>query len=286
MSMVENSKDYIQGVYKVARAEKLLPLIFDSPHSGREYPEDFNHACPIEALVRAEDNYVDELFGCVPAAGGTLLTALFPRAYIDVNRAVTDIDADMLREPWPHGELRPTRRSHAGTGLIRRTVRPGTPVYDRKLAVKEIRQRIEKYYEPYHNALKNLLDETHTTHGQVWHINCHSMPSAQPDFCIGDRNGSSSSADFTHALHDFLKGLGYSVNINQPYKGVEILRRHGAPALGRHSVQIEISKALYWDETKLIKSLNYNALKDDIEKLVLFCAGWVEDQTALSLAAD
>ena len=286
MSMVENSKDYIAGIYRVERpAHGALPLVFDSPHSGREYPDDFGHACPAEMLYRAEDNYVDDLFDCVPAAGGSLLAALFPRTYIDVNRAITDIDADMLHEPWPEA-LRPTRRARSGTGLLRSMVRQGTPVYDRKLNVKEIKQRIEKYYEPYHQALHELLDESHSRHGQVWHINCHSMPAQQPDFCIGDRDGTSSGADFTHALYDFLKGLGYKVNINQPYKGVEILRRHGNPAARRHSVQVEISKALYWNETDLARSINYNELKGDIQKLVLFVTSWVETQTTLGLAAD
>lgn len=285
MSMAENSKDYINGVFRVERPARPLPLVFDSPHSGREYPDDFGHACSTDALIRAEDNYVDDLFDCVPSAGGTLLAALFPRTYVDVNRAVTDIDTDMLHEPWPD-DCRPTRRARSGTGLIRRTVRPGMAVYNRKLTVKEVKQRIEKYYEPYHNTLAVLLDENHGNHGQVWHLNCHSMPSAQPDFCIGDRDGTSSSADFTHALYDFLKGLGYKVNINQPYKGVEILRRHGNPAGGRHSVQLEVSKALYWNETNLSRSPNYNVLKDDIQKLVLFCASWVEAQTALGMAAD
>ena len=286
MSMAENSKDYIAGIYRLERpAQNPLPLIFDSPHSGREYPDDFGHACPAEMLYRAEDNYVDDLFDCVPAAGGTLLAALFPRTYIDVNRAVTDIDAELLHDPWPE-VLRPTRRSRAGTGLLRRMVKPGTPVYDRKLSVKELKQRIEKYYEPYHGAQAGLLDEAHAAHGQAWHINCHSMPATQPDFCIGDRDGTSSGADFTHALYDFLKGLGYRVNINQPYKGVEILRRHGDPAGGRHSVQMEISKALYWNDTTLVRSTNYNALKGDIQKLVLICASWAEAQSAVDLAAD
>lgn len=283
--MTENSKDYIAGVYRLKRAAAPLPLVFDSPHSGREYPDDFNHACAREALQRSEDNYVDDLFGCAPEAGGTLLTALFPRSYIDVNRSVTDIDPAMLAEPWP-GPHRASRRSAAGTGLIHRTVRPGTAVYDQKLSTKEVSYRIENYYKPYHRALAMALAEAHARSGQFWHINCHSMSAAQPDFCIGDRSGTSCSRDFVHTLHDFLKGLGYQVAINQPYKGVEILRRYGSPAQGRNSVQLEISKALYWNEEEIKKSSGYNALKDDIQKLVSFCAAWADGRVAVDLAAD
>ncbi|HEY8191405.1 MAG TPA: N-formylglutamate amidohydrolase, partial [Alphaproteobacteria bacterium] len=280
MSVMENSKDYIAGVYRVERPTRPLPLVFDSPHSGREYPEDFGHACPISLLAAAEDNYVDDLFDCVPAAGGTLLTALFPRTYIDVNRNLSEIDTEMLREPWPDGdeESAPGPRARAGIGLLRRLLRPGIEIYDRKLDVSELKQRIENYYEPYHAVLDNILREVKTRHNRVWHINCHSMPAAQPDFCIGDRDGTSCSGEFTEAIKDYLTGIGYKVYINRPYKGLEIVRRHGAPAQGSHSLQLEISKALYWSDSKNRKSSNYNLLKSDVQKLVLFCAAWVEAQ--------
>jgi len=278
-------KDYVAGIYRVERPEAPLPLIFDSPHSGRDYPDDFNYVCPFEMLQKAEDNYVDELFENVPAAGGTLLTALFPRTYIDVNRAATDIDPDMLDGTWPDA-VRPTARSRAGTGLIRRKLRMHTPVYDRKLSIKDIKQRIDNFYKPYHDTLAGLLAEAHSAHGQVWHINCHSMPATQPDFCIGDYDGRSCDRDFTYDLRDFLKNLGYNVALNHPYKGVEILRRYGAPAQGRHSIQMEISKALYWNSESGKKMKNYNELKENLEKMVSFCAAWVTDRNAIDLAAD
>ncbi len=274
-----------------------IPLIFDSPHSGRVYPEDFHHACPREALARAEDNDVDVLFEPAPRHGAFLLCATFPRTYIDVNRAKTDIDTDLLAEPWP-GPLIPSSRSHAGIGLIHRLVRPGLPIYDRRLPVAEIQHRLNHYYHPYHSALKRLLDDAHYRFGQVWHINCHSMPSAtalttgprnmhhlQPDFVLGDRDGTSCALDFTHALRDALKGMGYRVAINNPYKGVEIVRRSAHPAAGRHSIQIEINKALYWDEKNGEKNKNFNMLKSDIEKFISFCADDVSARL-VNLAAD
>lgn len=279
-----------------------LPLVFDSPHSGRDYPEDFGFSCPFDILEKAEDNYVDDLFAPVPAHGGTLLCALFPRTYIDVNRAVDDIDPDLLapgfEDEWPH-PFNPTQRAHAGIGLIRRVVRPGVPVYNRKLNAKEISHRIENYYKPYHAELSKLIESYHYDFGQVWHINCHSMPqgggvskilshaalNAMPDFVLGDRDGTSCELAFTHALRDCLKGLGYRVAINNPYRGVELVRRYSGPATGRHSIQIEINKGLYWDEDNNRKSRNYSALKEDIESLIKYCAAYVSAGLA-SMAAD
>ena len=249
-------------------------------------------------LEKAEDNYVDDLFSAAPDHGGTLLCALFPRTYIDVNRAVDDIDPDLLDGHWPH-DMNPTPRSHAGIGLIRRVLKPGIPVYDRRLSVSEIVHRIENYYKPYHAQLETALDELHYNFGQVWHVNCHSMPQSSsfpsmlsrpaitvlPDFVLGDRDGTSCDLAFTHTLRDFLKGLGYRVAINNPYRGVELVRRYASPATGRHSIQIEINKGLYWDESKLQKSRNYNRLKGDIEKLIQHCATYVTANLS-AMAAD
>lgn len=283
----------MSNVFSIQKPDNPLPLIYDSPHSGKIYPPDFDYVCDFEDLEQAEDKYVDELFSCVTSHGGTLLTAEFPRSYIDANRAADDIDIDLIDGPWPdhlYGPIDPTSRSDAGIGLIRRLVKPGTPVYNRFLSPAEIHARIKSYYKPYHAKLEEVIEEAHYNFGEVWHINCHSMPysSARPrmpigirglharhsDFVIGDRDGSTADMDFTHALRDFLKKIGYHVTINDPFKGVELVRRYSNPRRGRHSVQIEINKALYMNEQTGEKNSNYKALHADIEKLVIFIADY------------
>lgn len=282
--------DSIFRISSPTRETTPLPLVFDSPHSGRVYPDDFGYACPLAALERAEDNDVDDLFSSVPTMGGTLLCAQFPRCYIDPNRAEDDIDVDMLADRWPT-PTNPSARSHAGNGLIRRLVRPGMLVYDRPLPIQAVQHRLDQYYRPYHAQLKKLVDDAHYRYGQVWHVNCHSMPStlpifpAQPDFVLGDRDGTSCDLEFTHALRDLLRNLGYKVNVNNPYKGVELVRRHGHPSTGRHSIQIEINKALYWDEENNKRNRNYKRLKADIDTLVHFISNFTE-QHLVNFAAD
>ena len=287
--------------YSIFEPATPLPLVFDSPHSGQTYPADFNYACAFDELEKAEDKFVDDLFDCVPTHGGALLCALFPRSYIDVNRAATDIDPELLHEPWPHSEIAPSARSDAGIGLIRRLVRPGVPVYNRVLPADEILHRITHYYAPYHSALADLINKAHYNFGQVWHINCHSMPSssARPrrpmrmtggrpremDIVLGDRDGTSCDLDFTHAVRDFLRGLGYSISINDPFKGVELVDRYSNPDRGFHSLQIEINKSLYMNEDTGEKTANYAAVKTDIEKLVAFCADYAQSRLT-ALAAD
>lgn len=288
----------LDGVYELQKPENSLPLVFDSPHSGREYPEDFDYACSYDILCKAEDNHLENLYDCVTSYGGVFLHALFPRTYIDTNRSHDDIDPDLLADDWQH-DYNPTDRAHAGIGLIRRIVRPGITVYNRKLKASEIKSRIDSYYTPYHDMLKREIEDAHYKFGQVWHINCHSMPAiGKPtgflrrtvshtlgDFVLGDRNGSTCDLHFTHSIRDFLRSLGYRVDINNPYKGVELVRRHGKPNTGRHSIQIEINKALYWDEDNHCPNNNYDHLKSDIDKLVDYCADYVKDGL-MEIAAD
>jgi N-formylglutamate amidohydrolase len=259
-----------------------LPLVLDSPHSGSVYPADFAYSCPLPVLRRAEDAYVDELFAAAPEYGATLIAALFPRSYIDPNRAPDDLDPGLLTGPLPSCLVpRPVTR----VGLVRRNAQPGIPIYDRKLHADEILARIERYHTPYHRVLGETCDALHRQFGAVWHLNCHSMPShgkrregwkgEHGDFVLGDRDGSTCSPEFTEFVAGFLRGLGYEVRINDGYKGVEIVRRQGRPAERRHSLQIEIDRALYMDQKTLERLPGFGRLEADLARLIEAVAGWV-----------
>jgi N-formylglutamate amidohydrolase len=255
--------------------EAAAPVVLDSPHSGRDYPVDFGHAAPLELLRRAEDAFVDELIADAPAEGAQLLTALFPRSYIDPNRHVADIDESLLAEPWPHG-AQPTRRSARGLGLLRRLLSPQLPVYDRMLAVAEVETRITGFYRPYHAALKSMLDTTHERFGSVWHLNCHSMRAIsryrnarpRPDFVLGDLDGSACGHEFTMLVRDTLVDMGYTVRLNDPFKGAELIARYSDPAAGRHSLQIEVNRGLYMDETRILKTGDFDRLRAELRRLI------------------
>jgi N-formylglutamate amidohydrolase len=263
-----------------------VPLIFDSPHSGTDYPDDFDHVCPRHVLRTAEDTYVHELYAAAPDRGATLIGALFPRSYIDTNRHVADIDQALLAEPWPH-PLNPGVKTKLGMGLIRRLAVPKMPVYGRKLGIAEVQGRIERYYHAYHAELASAADRLHARFGGVWHINCHSMKSvsnrmasegpgvARADFVLGDRDGSTCAPELTEFVRQFLARLGYDVRVNDPYKGVELVRRHGRPKENRHSLQIEVNRKLYMDEQSFERNANFPKLKADLDALVTALAGFV-----------
>ncbi|MDX1512859.1 MAG: N-formylglutamate amidohydrolase [Gammaproteobacteria bacterium] len=273
-------------VERIDPDDSLLPLVLDSPHSGSVYPPDFGHSLAREHVRLSEDAFIDELYATAPACGATLIRALFPRSYIDPNRAPDDLDPAMFAEPWP-GAINPGPKTRLGVGLIPRR-EPGGEMYDRKLGIDEVRRRINDFWIPYHETLRGALDDLFRRFHAVWHLNCHSMPSmstevspegpgvARPQICLGDRDGTTCAPEFTHVVAEAFTGLGYEVTINAPYKGVELIRRYSDPAIGRHSLQVEINRALYMDEERVEKSAGFAGLADDLTKIVRTVCDYAE----------
>ena len=241
-----------------------VALVLDSPHSGHDFPADFDAIVSEAELRESEDCYVDELYAAAHEIGAPLLAASFPRTYLDPNRHAGDVDLELIEGPWPW-EYRPSGKGRIGKALIWRTLEDGRPIYARRLAPDSVRKRIERFHTPYHQKLKGLLDAAHKKFGKVYHINCHSMRAVagkqsddgagavRADFVLGDRDGTTCDPRFTEFVHQVLAGMGYSVKVNDPYKGVELVRAFSDPKAGRHSLQIEINKKLYMAEDGSLK---------------------------------
>jgi N-formylglutamate deformylase len=267
-----------------------VAFVLDSPHSGENYPEDFRHAPPRALVRRAEDTHVARLWRAAPSFGATLLEAAFPRAYIDANRSLADIDPALLADDWPL-PIAPSRKTEQGIGLVWRIARGGVPMYDRRLTSAEVRMRIDRYWRPYHAELDAVLDAHHREFGGVWHIDCHSMPAVgdaladdpgreRADFVLGDRDATTCEPAFTRLVADAVRQMGYGVAVNDPYKGVEIVRRHGRPAENRHSLQVEIKRTLYMDEETLLPNAGYARVEADLARLASAVAAYVRARTA------
>ena len=268
-----------------------VPLVCDSPHSGVLYPDDFGHVVPFDQLRGAEDTDVHELWQALPSVGATLLAANYPRAYIDPNRDIDDIDPEMLAEPWPT-PLHPSEKTRLGIGLIWRDAgKSGKwPIYARKLPVAEVQQRIATYHAPYHAAMREQIEAAHARFGAVWHLNLHSMPadsyeglqiqSDHPlaDFVLGARDGTTASPEFTALVAEALRRRGFSVALNDPFKGVALIARLGRPAERRHSLQVEIHRGLYMNETTRERSAGFTALQNALTAVSREIADYVKDQ--------
>ncbi|HSM19657.1 MAG TPA: N-formylglutamate amidohydrolase [Hyphomicrobiales bacterium] len=253
------------------------PFLFSSPHSGRIYPRAFLDASRLDAntLRKSEDSFVDELFEGVVPLGVPLLRALFPRAYLDVNREPYELDPRMFEERLPPFANTRSVRVNGGLGTIARIVADTHEIYDQPLPVIDALRRIEQLYKPYHRTLGRQLIALRRMFGIAILIDCHSMPSTatgeeqttRPDFVLGDRYGTSCTSRITEAAQSVLEDLGYSVRRNKPYAGGYITERYGNPVRGVHALQIEVNRALYMDETTLEKTPGFERTQADLTAL-------------------
>jgi N-formylglutamate deformylase len=274
----------IQTRAQVTSVAGHTPLVLDSPHSGTVYPEDFRPVCDLATLRRAEDTHVEKLYAFAPAMGAAWIEAHFPRSYLDANRDTTELDPALLDGPWT-GPLstdpRVLSKVRLGKGLVWKLTDEGLPIYDRLLTVDEVRARIDNCWRPYHAAVAEAIDAAHARHGYSIHINCHSMPAVagshatdfpglvHADFVIGDRDGSTADPALSKKICEQLRARGYSVDYNHPYKGVELVRRHGRPAGHRHSIQVEVNRRLYMDEATLaLDEAGAARLRQDLQSMV------------------
>lgn len=270
-----------QAIEVLVPAEQTVPLVFASPHSGRNYPAAFlaESALDAQTLRRSEDSFVDELFAAAPRLGAPLLKALFPRAYVDPNREPYELDPAMFADPLPDYVNARSPRVAAGLGTIARVVASGAEIYGRPLRFAEAESRIEQLYHPYHNALRRLIEETRAKFGCCVLVDCHSMPSvggpmdhdnglSRVDFVLGDCFGSSCAGVVSDTAAAVLGERGYRVVHNAPYAGGFTTRHYGRPEAGIHTLQIETNRRLYMDEASHARGPRFAAVAADLERLI------------------
>jgi len=256
----------VPGVVDIlAPARRAAPLVFSSPHSGRDYPAAFVRQARLDplGLRRSEDAFVDDIFAAVPEHGAPLVRALFPRAFVDPNREPFELDPRMFTGALPTYANTASPRVAAGLGTIARVVTNGEEFYAGRLTVDEGLDRIARYYEPYHAALRREIAAAREAFGHCVLIDCHSMPSVggpmdfdagrrRVDFILGDAHGRACSPRLTEQVEVALRGQGYNVTRNAPYSGGYITRHYGRPDTGVEALQIEINRALYMDEERVV----------------------------------
>jgi len=255
-------------------AGQTVPFVFNVPHAGAIYPASFLASSRLDALAlrRSEDAFVDELFATMVDLGAPLMTARFPRAYLDLNREPYELDSRMFEGRLPPFANTRSMRVAGGLGTVPRIVADGQEIYATRLPVDEALQRIEWLYKPYHRALRQLIRRTAQTFGQSFLIDCHSMPStsvsrddgAKADIVLGDRYGTSCAPILTELTEAALRERGYTVVRNKPYAGGFITEHYGEPALDRHALQVEVNRSIYMDERSLQKKPGFGSLARDL----------------------
>jgi len=254
-------------------------LVISSPHSGRIYPARFlasSRLSPL-ALRRSEDAHVDDLFAGCAEHGAPMLKALFPRAYLDVNREPYELDPRMFDGRLPSYVNSRSIRVAAGLGTIARVVGEAQEIYAARLPIDEALRRIEGLYRPYHRALRDLVARARALHGGALLVDCHSMPSTsgpdgtptvhdmrRPDVVIGDRYGASCDPRFVDCVEGALRRRGYKVQRNKPYAGGYITEYFGSISRSCDALQIEINRGLYMDERTMERRPQFAKIAQDL----------------------
>jgi len=253
-----------------------LPLILSCPHSGEKVPLEANWLNDIEDnahLKRDLDLYVDRFYR--PLARQKALPFIFSpwtRYAVDLNRLPGDVDSDsVLNSPNPPGTFT--------TGLHWVKTSQGEPLLKRPISEDLHKILIASYYEPFHRAIVANFEHLKLQgHKRVFHMDLHSMPSQgtsihrdpgerRADIVISDQDGTSCDEKFKILVMEAYKAAGFEVKENWPYKGGRITETYGSPSRGRHTLQVEMNRALYMNEdTKEIDTLGFDECRSKIEK--------------------
>jgi N-formylglutamate amidohydrolase len=259
-------------------ARHLSPMIFASPHSGRDYSPEFLAQIVLDrrAIRSSEDAFVDRLFSGVPDLGAPLLAAKAPRAFLDLNRAADELDPGVIEgiARAPHNP-----RISSGLGVIPRVVAGGRAIYRGKLPLAEAEVRLRRFWHPYHQALAGLIEETRAAFGQAVLIDCHSMPheaieahtrpgQPRPEVVLGDRYGATAGREVMERVEAAFSAAGLRVGRNAPFAGAYVAQAYGRPSRGVHVVQVEIDRALYMDEVRVEPLAGFEGFRELISGVV------------------
>lgn len=237
-----------------------LPILISVPHGGRHYPTTLteNLRDAARSSLRLEDRMIDLVAEKVAAdTGAGLIIARAPRAMIDLNRSVEDMDWDMVAGSIPaiRPRLAAGRRSRSGLGLVPRRLQGLGELWKKRLSREDLEARIALVHRPYHQTIGQSLEGLRDRWGSALLLDLHSMPplgkkrgqNSAADFVLGDRFGGSCDGGLVQtALNEFDKA-GRLAAHNRPYAGGYVLDRHGAPSRSIHALQIEVCRAAYLD---------------------------------------
>jgi N-formylglutamate deformylase len=145
-------------------------------------------------------------------------------------------------------ELCPTR-FFTGEPLYREGEAPGAA---------EVGLRRERYWQPYHDALRAELARLRAEHGHAVLFDGHSIKGELPWLFEGKlpelNLGTASGASCDAALREQLAALlasqtRYTQVVDGRFKGGYITRHYGQPAQGQHAIQLEMCWHCYMNET-------------------------------------
>lgn len=221
------------------------PLLVSVPHDGTFVPDEIaQRLTPAARRVPDTDWHIARLYAFARELGASMIVPTHSRYVVDLNRSEDDVS------------LYPGQNT---TGLCPVVRFSGEPVYlqGREPTPDEIAERVERYWRPYHQALRMELDRLWAVHGRAVLWEGHSIrgelpflfQGRLPDMNLGTAGGTSCSPALQQRLEAVLAGQEeFDSVVNGRFKGGHITRHYGDPASGIEAVQMETSQRAYMDE--------------------------------------
>lgn len=230
-----------------------LPILVSVPHCGIDFPNDIADQYNPEMIDSPEDTdwFVDKLYDFVADMGITMIHAKYSRWVIDLNR---DPESKPL---YADGRVI--------TGLTPTTDFNSKPLYKSEGPDDdEIKRRVDKYYTPYYNKIREILDGFQSEHDHVLFFDAHSIKQYVPgihaekfpDLVLGDVDVTSAHKQIVDAAYNSLASGSYTLTHNTPFKGGHLTRYFGRPENKVHALQLEMSKTVYMDDDEVHYSLS------------------------------
>jgi len=225
------------------------PLLVSVPHDGTHLPADIASRLSESARrVPDTDWHIAKLYAFARAMGASMIVPTHSRYVVDLNRSEDDVS------------LYPGQNT---TGLCPVVQFTGEPIYLRngEPDEAEVRARVDRYWRPYHEALRAELDRIRAEHGRAVLWEGHSIrgelpflfDGRLPDLNLGTAGGASCTPELQARLQGVLEAQGnYDFAVNGRFKGGHITRHYGAPGNGIEAVQLETSQRVYMDEDSYV----------------------------------
>lgn len=222
-----------------------LPFVLSLPHCSTAIAAEIVERLAVgdEEVARSADLCTGEIYVDLPVVA--VVPAVCSRLVVDLNRAIDD--------QRPMGVIPQT--DYGGN----RVWKPG-----REPSAALRAQLIERYYQPFHTRLRNVLATTPC----AGLIDCHSLEGIGPvnapdrsqrrkDVTLGNlgdpqrststRRATSCPGEILVFLAEAFRAEGFSVALNHPYSGGFITATYG-PLLrrqGKWAIQVELNEDLY-----------------------------------------
>lgn len=247
--------------YTIYNKNSSSPIIVSLPHSGTFVPDDIRKKFNEDIVLDSTDWFLPELYDFIKVIGLTMIVNNLNRYVIDVNRKIDRKDTLSYK-----------------TNLVFHKNSHGSLIYKHDLSRKDIEERIKFYYEPYHNALKNLIDDKLKKFKTVYLIDLHSYYLADEDndkVLISNNKGLSSSKESFDLICSEFINEGFNVLRNEIFTGGHITKSYSEKYKGKvNCIQVELPYRIYIEdreffeeEVKVYNEELFNKCQDKLNKI-------------------